>query len=112
MAVTSFESLKKRRDFVRVQNSALKRRGKRLIVLKDRSLSEANVRVGFTVSKRVGNAVIRNRVKRRLREIVRASKPLLDAGWDYVVIARPSAATADFQALRKDFECQLLALRN
>ena len=112
MAATSFESLKKRRDFVRIQNSASKRRGKRLIVLRDRSVSEATYRVGFTVSKRVGNAVVRNRVKRRLREIVRASTSLLDAGWDYVVIARPRAATSDFQALRKDFECQLLALRN
>ena len=112
MTAASFESLKKRRDFVRVQNAVRKRRGKRLIVMKDPSISKSTYRVGFTVSKRVGNAVVRNRVKRRLREIVRGSTSLLESGWDYVVVARPRAATSDFQALRKDFECQLLALKN
>ncbi len=55
-------------------------------------------RFGFAVGKRVGNAVVRNRVKRRLREAVRALSPA--RGWDVVVIARPAAATADFAGLR------------
>lgn len=54
-------------------------------------------RFGFAVGRRVGKAVVRNRVKRRLREIVRALDPA--GGWDVVIIARPAAATADFAAL-------------
>ena len=105
------ETLKKRRDFVRVQSSSKKRRGKRVIVVKDRS-PDHSTRIGFTVSKRVGNAVVRNRVKRRLREIVRHAPGLLDGGWDYVFIARPSAALVTYQALRKDLECQLQGLQS
>ncbi len=55
-------------------------------------------RFGFSVSKRVGGAVVRNRVKRRLKEIARRL-PVKD-GWDMVVVARPTAADADFGRLR------------
>jgi ribonuclease P protein component len=58
----------------------------------------AGSRYGFSVSKRVGKAVVRNKVKRRLREILR---PLpLRPGRDIVFFARPAAADADFAALR------------
>jgi ribonuclease P protein component len=56
-------------------------------------------RYGFAVSRRVGKAVVRNRVKRRLREIVRQTP--LRTGWDIVVIARVAAVPADYASLGK-----------
>ncbi len=55
-------------------------------------------RYGFSVSRRVGKAVVRNRVKRLLREIMRLTP--LRAGWDIIFIARPAAASADYAALK------------
>ena len=54
-------------------------------------------RCGFSVSRRVGKAVVRNRVKRRLREIVRQMP--LQPGWDIVLVARPAAAEAGYGGL-------------
>ena len=59
-------------------------------------------RYGFSVSKRVGKAVTRNRVKRLLREILRIMP--LKLGWDIIFIARPATATADYASLRSSVE--------
>jgi ribonuclease P protein component len=56
-------------------------------------------RYGFSVGKRLGGAVVRNRVKRRMREIMRVLP--LEAGWDIIFIARPKAAAASFAVLEK-----------
>ena len=56
-------------------------------------------RYGFSVSRRVGEAVVRNRVKRRLREILRSAP--LEPGWDIMFIARPRAASASFASVEK-----------
>ena len=64
----------------------------------------STIRVGFTCSKKVGNAVARNRARRRLREIARLElAPLARPGWDYVLIGKAEAtAERDFEALRAD----------
>ena len=54
---------------------------------------------GISVSKRVGKAVVRNRVKRLLREILRVTQ--LKPGWDIILIARPAAGRADYLSLEK-----------
>ena len=70
-----------------------------LLVLRSLASDLPHNRFGFVTSKRVGNAVIRNRVRRRLREAVRPL-PLADR-WDIVVSAKAPAAKADFQELRR-----------
>ena len=67
-----------------------------------RPLGEADrARAGFTVTKKVGGAVERNRIKRRLREVVRIAPNLgMRATHDYVIVARRAALTAPFPALQ------------
>ena len=91
------ERLKQRRDF-----GAAYRRGKRrehpLLTLYLRSTApEAPRRIGLSVSKKVGKAHERSRIKRRLREACRALPTR--GGFDVVLVARPGAAEADFQTL-------------
>jgi len=59
-------------------------------------------RYGFSVSRRVGKAVVRNKVKRWLREILRVTP--LKPGWDIVFIARPPTATTNYAELKKSAE--------
>ena len=70
--------------------------------------SADKVRVGFTVSRQVGNAVERNRVRRRLREMVRlAPSAALRSGHDYVVIGRRAALDAAFTDMARQFDAAL-----
>jgi ribonuclease P protein component len=72
-------------------------------------------RYGFSVSRRVGKAVVRNQVKRRLREILRSAP--LEPGWDIIFIVRPKAAGASLASLEKSVQgllsqARLLAREN
>ena len=60
-------------------------------------------RVGITVSKKLGKAHIRNRIRRRLREIYRLNEAQFQPGWDIVLVARFKALDADFAAMEKNF---------
>ena len=90
--------LRRRKDFDTVfqEDHVL---ANRLLVLRTAPNQLPHNRYGFVTSKRLGKAVVRNRVRRRLRESVRslAAQP----GWDVVVSARARAADADFHQLRK-----------
>ncbi len=73
-----------------------------LVIMKTLPSGLALSRYGFSVSKRVGKAVTRNRVKRLLRAILRVMP--LKSGWDIVFIVRPAAATADYAGLKSTVE--------
>ncbi|MBS1301463.1 ribonuclease P protein component [Loktanella sp. SALINAS62] len=96
--------MKKRRDFVAASHA--RRFGTPGIHLqgRDRGDDDPTVRVGFTCSKKVGNAVARNRAKRRLREVARLT--LHDharPGWDYVLVGRAGTTAAlPFTQLQSD----------
>lgn len=64
--------------------------------------SESN-RIGITVSKKLGHAVVRNRTRRRIREIYRLNEERFAPGWDIVVVARTRAVEADFRKLTVAF---------
>jgi ribonuclease P protein component len=74
------------------------------ILLARNRADQAPARVGFTVTKKIGSAVVRNRLKRRLREAARLGLAGAPAGHDYVLIGRAAGLTRDFAALVADLE--------
>jgi ribonuclease P protein component len=95
--------LKLSREFDRVRREGRTVRGGLLMLGVLQSETETAFRVGFVTSRRVGGAVARNRVRRRLREIVRRHQHTLGRGLWLVVIARPAAARASSAALEEEW---------
>ncbi len=107
----SLGRLTKRAEFLTVRKGA--RASRPLVTVEARRRDETPlIRVGFTATKRIGNAVARNRAKRRLREAARSL--LLETGapgCDYVLLAREQTATAPWAALLDDLRSALIRLR-
>lgn len=70
-----------------------------LLLVRYLSSGEGTSRWAFSTGRRLGGAVVRNRVRRRLREIVRAVGPRIREGWDIMLIARPGSAAASSREL-------------
>ena len=102
-AVSGLSVLQKRADFLAAARGRSQGTTAFHLQARDRGDGEPP-RVGFTCSKKVGNAVARNRAKRRLREIARLELPKHGRdGWDYVLIGRKEVtARHDFAAMRED----------
>ena len=112
-AKLALERLRKRADFLRAQKGrrqsapglTLEACSSPLALAKPRT-----ARVGFTASRKVGGAVMRNRAKRRLRAAAAATLPLLAReGHDYVLVARTATLSRPFAELTRDLEKALLA---
>jgi ribonuclease P protein component len=96
------ERLLRRRDFLAAAKALSWGTPSFLLQARDRA-DAGHARVGFTCTKKLGNAVVRNRVRRRLREATRLTLPgLAKPAHDYVLIGRRGALTRDFEAIRKD----------
>ena len=104
------QTLTKRQDFI-LASRGLKHSSETMTVQINQN-DLGIIRVGFTCSKKVGNAVVRNRAKRRLRAIAREALPNLGRlGFDYVLIGRyGSTVSTEFKTLKNDFISALEAL--
>jgi ribonuclease P protein component len=95
--------LKRRAEFLRAAQKGRKAAMPGLVLQVLPRGDDAPLRVGFTVTKKVGNAVVRNRVRRRLREVARLLLPALGLrGADLVLIGRDATRTRDFARLGDD----------
>ena len=108
--------LKRRAEFVRAAKSGLHASGPGMALQAYRRRANESegeepihdIRVGFTTSKKVGNAVVRNRVRRRLREVAEQVLPSEGKpGHDYVLVGRREAKDRDFQDLLSDVRTAL-----
>jgi ribonuclease P protein component len=111
MKKLTIEKLRKRAQFLFVRQGARASKGAVLVEARRRA-EDGPIGVGFTASKKVGGAVVRNRAKRRLREAARQLLPEYGlAGVDYVLVARQSTPEAEWAALLDDLKNALIRLR-
>ena len=103
--------LRKRAEFLAVRRGE-KRRGRLFLMeVLDRGDGGA-ARVGFTVTKKVGNAVVRNRIRRRLKEAVRVhAAGDMQPGNDYVIVGREEVLTAPFAAIKTELSRRMRRTR-
>jgi ribonuclease P protein component len=95
--------IRKRSDFLAANRGTRIPTPGFVLLVRDRADGDAGLRVGFTVTKKIGNAVVRNRMKRRFRELARELIPAGGRpGADHVLIGRAGGVERDFGELRQD----------
>ena len=106
MSTVLLKTIKKRIDFVKVSEKGKKFFTQGFILQKykrDFSSKENTARVGFTITKKIGNAVVRNKIKRRFREIIKeVLNNYLKKNYDYVIIANKKSLVMNYKELKND----------
>ena len=106
--------IKSRKDFIRIQRNGKKVVSSCLIVQHLKSIDDENpTRFGFTASKKVGGAVLRNKAKRRMRSLVNELKNIFKPhGHDYVLIARKQVLNQDYNKIKDELKNSIRTLSN
>ena len=108
MSTVLLKTIKKRIDFVKVSKKGRKKFTQGFLLQKyKRNFSSKErkntTRVGFTVTKKIGNAVVRNKIKRRFRAIIKeVLNNYLKKNYDYVIIANKKSIVMDYKELKSD----------
>lgn len=95
-------TIKSNRDFQRLYRRGRSAAAGTLVLYCQRN-RKGESRLGITTGTKLGHAVVRNKARRRIREIYRLHKDELQSGWDIVVVARVRATSAGYQAMERDF---------
>jgi ribonuclease P protein component len=103
MRADDMQRLRRRADFLKAATGS-KAPAAPFVLQAVKRDEDSSARIGFTVTKKVGTAVERNRVRRRLREIVKRSAALLHPGYDYVVVGRRVALQEPFDQMIVTFD--------
>lgn len=103
MRLPSRLRLKESRDFARIKAGGRSQSGRYFVLAMLRDDTVPEFHFGLVTSKRLGNAVTRNRLRRQMREIIRAHRAEIAPGWIFVTIARWRAAEADYHELEQDW---------
>ena len=98
-----FARLASAAEFHAVKSDGLSCHGRFMVLSVLKNSPSMQTKVGFITSRRVGGAVVRNRVRRRFREIVRLARPDLQPSLWLVLVARKSASEASFQSLQREW---------
>jgi ribonuclease P protein component len=105
-------TIKKRADFLAANSGKRASTPGFILLVRDRKDADQQMRVGFTVTKKIGGAVVRNRMKRRFRALAREIVPAKGfSGADHVMIGRARGVERDFAQLRADLAGALDSLR-
>lgn len=103
MRLPSRLRMKESRDFARMRKEGTSQAGRFFVLAVLRDESVADFHFGLITGKKLGNAVTRNRLRRQMREIIRAARPRIKPGYHFVTIARWRAPTAEFAELEQDW---------
>ena len=105
--------LKSRPEFLRVRQGERRRGPYFILEVLDRKAADEEPRVGYTVTKKQGNAVERNRMRRRMREAVRLNARFaMQPGHDYVIVAHRDALGASFDELTRALTARISSRQN
>ena len=108
---TAADRLHRRSEFLRIQRARVRSQTDHFVIYAARLSPSPRVKLGITVSRRLGNAVIRNRVKRRVREIFRRElRSKLPARTALVIIGRPGVAAASTKSLTHELDVAVTKL--
>lgn len=97
-----FSSIKKNRDFQKIYDTGKSYANRQLVMYVSENLIE-DTRIGISVSKKVGNSVVRHHMTRLIREIFRLNRENIRQGLDIIVVVRVAAKTSDYKQLEGAF---------
>ncbi len=101
--VAQITSIKKRKDFLEIAKTSLKFPCKSMVLMSLKNENSSEMRLGLTVSKKIGTAVVRNLIKRRLRNACAVIMPLkANSEFSYVIIARQQIVNLSFSEIMRD----------
>lgn len=98
------QRIKKNREFQLIFKNGRSVANRQFVVYRYKKEGQAKFRIGLSVSKKVGNAVTRNRIKRYIRQSFLELKDDVKNEYDYIIIARNQAATMDFHETKKSLQ--------